>query len=133
MPTDGLSRDWSIVGNNSFQFFICSYPYDILDDIYLTPKDNDIIKLSFNSLGLCPVRRLFTLGSLTNILKFIENDIRNFVLQVVWLSRDFVMWSTKPIFTILSPFFNKSRIEAFWIKQNLVKHVKHNRDMEIYF
>ena len=83
MPTDGLSRDWSIVGNNSFQFFICSYPYDILDDIYLTPKDNDIIKLSFNSLGLCPVRRLFTLGSLTNILKFIENDIRNFVLQVV--------------------------------------------------
>ena len=105
MPTDGLSRDWSIVGNNSFQFFICSYPYDILDDIYLTPKDNDIIKLSFNSLGLCPVRRLFTLGSLTNILKFIENDIRNFVLQVVWLSRDFVMWSTKPIFTILSPFF----------------------------
>ena len=83
MPTDGLSRDWSIVGNNSFQFSICSYPYDILDDIYLTPKDNYIIKLSFNSLGLTPVRRLFTLRSLTNILKFIENDIRNFVLQVV--------------------------------------------------
>ena len=83
MPTDGLSRDWSIVGNNSFQFSICSNLYDILDDIYLTPKDNDIIKLSFNSLGLSPVRRLFTLGSLTNILKFIENDIRNFVLQVV--------------------------------------------------
>ena len=33
-------------------FFICFNPYDILDDIYLTPKDNDIIKLSFNSLGL---------------------------------------------------------------------------------
>ena len=78
---------------------------EIVDDIYLTPKDNDIIKLPFNSLGPTPVRRLFTLGSLTNIAKFIENDIRNFVLQVVWLSRDSVMWSTKPIFTILSPLF----------------------------
>ena len=105
MPTDGLSRDWSIVANNSFQYSIYSNPYDILDDIYLTPKDNDIIKLPFNSLGTTPVRRLFTLGSLTNIAKFIENDIRNFVLQVVWLSRDSVMWSTKPIFTILSPLF----------------------------
>jgi len=38
-----------------------------------------------------------------------------------------------PFLLFYLPFFNKSRIEAFWIKQNLVKHVKHNRDMEIYF